>query len=209
MSEYNLNFVDGLIPVVVQDYKSGDVLTLAYMNKEALDLSLKTGYAHYYSRSKNRIRMKGEASGNTQKIIEIQPDCENNSLLLLVDQKGPACHTGNKTCFYRKLGEPQHIKEKIDYSLDFILDLENIINETKKHPRENSYTTELFKSGEENIKKKVGEEAVESVLAQGRDRIIYEVADLMYHLLVYLSYEDIKFSDIVAELSRRNVEKSK
>jgi len=115
----------------------------------------------------------------------------------------------NKTCFYRKLGEPQHIKEKIDYSLDFILDLENIINETKKHPRENSYTTELFKSGEENIKKKVGEEAVESVLAQGRDRIIYEVADLMYHLLVYLSYEDIKFSDIVAELSRRNVEKSK
>ncbi len=204
MSEYNLNFRNGVIPVVVQENENKQVLTLAYMNEEALKKSIETGYAHYYSLSKKRIRMKGEVSGNTQKIVDIYPDCENNSLLIKVEQKGDACHTGNKSCYYRKLGEPAKNVKNIDYSMEILLELEKLIYETRKNPREGSYTTDLFNSGEENIKKKVGEEAVEAILAHGKERIIYETSDLFYHLLVYLSYENIKIQDIMNELSKRH-----
>ena len=201
MLDYNFNF-DGIIPVVVQDYDTKDVLTLGYMNKEAYEKSMETGLMHYYSRSKQRIRMKGETSGNIQKIREVMVDCDGDSLLFQVEQKGSACHLGTKSCF-REIGTPEPVGN-IDYSMEILLDLEELVNRTKNKPRNNSYTTELFNSGEENIRKKVGEEAVETVLAQGRDRIIYETADLMYHLTVYLAYEGIKFSDIMNELSRRN-----
>jgi phosphoribosyl-ATP pyrophosphohydrolase/phosphoribosyl-AMP cyclohydrolase len=201
MLDYNFNF-DGIIPVVVQDYDTKDVLTLGYMNNEAYEKSMETGLMHYYSRSKQRIRMKGETSGNIQKIREVMVDCDGDSLLFQVEQKGSACHLGTKSCF-REIGTPEPVAN-IDYSMEVLLDLEELVNRTKNTPRKNSYTTELFNSGEENIRKKVGEEAVETVLAQGRDRIIYETADLMYHLTVYLAYEGIKFSDIMNELSRRN-----
>ncbi len=204
MSEFNLNFGNGVIPVIVQDSESNQVLTLAYMNESALKKSMETGYAHYYSLSKKRIRMKGEASGNTQKIVDIYPDCENNSLLIKVEQNGDACHTGNKSCFYRKLGEQAKNAKNIDYSMEIMLELEKLIYETKENPREDSYTTYLFNSGEENIKKKVGEEAVEAILAQGKDRIIYETSDLLYHLLVFLSFEKIRIGEIMNELSKRH-----
>ncbi|MCL4452631.1 MAG: bifunctional phosphoribosyl-AMP cyclohydrolase/phosphoribosyl-ATP diphosphatase HisIE [Candidatus Thermoplasmatota archaeon] len=201
MLDYNFDF-DGVIPVVVQDYSTGEVLTLGYMNMEAYRKSIETGLMHYYSRSKDRIRMKGEVSGNIQKIHDVMVDCDGDSLLFMVDQKGSACHLGTRSCF-RKIGTVEQ-GENIDYSMEVLLNLEELVNRTRHNPRPNSYTTELFNSGEENIRKKVGEEAVETVLAQGKERIIYETADLMYHLTVYLAYEGIKFSDIMNELSRRN-----
>ncbi len=202
MSGYDLKFDEnGLIPVIVQDYENNEVLTLGYMNSEAFNRSLETGYVHYYSRSKKRIRMKGEVSGNTQTIKDIMIDCDSDTLLIKVDQKGSACHLGNRSCF-RNLDEKAN-KNYIDYSLEVLLNLENLIYKTKETPRENSYTTYLFNSGEENIRKKVGEEAVETILAKTNDRIIYETSDLLYHLLVYLSYNNIKISDIMNELNKR------
>lgn len=200
MSDYDLKF-EGLMPVVVQDSETKEVLTLAYMDEEAYKKSMETGLMHYYSRSKQRVRMKGEASGNIQEIKDVMIDCDNDSLLFLVKQKGAACHLGTKSCF-REIGTPT-VAGNINYSLEVLLELESLIAKTKNTPRKNSYTTELFESGEENIKKKVGEEAVESILAQGKDRIVYETADLLYHLLVFLSYENIKLSDIMDELSKR------
>ncbi len=200
MLDYDLKF-EGIMPVVVQDSETKEVLTLAYMNEEAYKESLATGLMHYYSRSKKRIRMKGEASGNTQEIKDILIDCDGDSILFLVKQKGAACHLGTKSCF-RGIGTPAST-EKIDYSLEILLELEALIDNTHKNPRKNSYTTGLFESGEENIKKKVGEEAVETILAVGKDRIVYETADLLYHLLVFLSYEKIKLGDIMDELSKR------
>ncbi|WMT52412.1 bifunctional phosphoribosyl-AMP cyclohydrolase/phosphoribosyl-ATP diphosphatase HisIE [Ferroplasma acidiphilum] len=200
MSDYDLKF-EGLMPVVVQDSETKEVLTLAYMDEEAYKKSMETGLMHYYSRSKQRVRMKGEASGNIQEIKDVMIDCDNDSLLFLVKQKGAACHLGTKSCF-REIGTPV-VAGNINYSLEVLLELESLIAKTKNTPRKNSYTTELFESGEENIKKKVGEEAVESILAQGKDRIVYETADLLYHLLVFLSYENIKLSDIMDELSKR------
>ncbi|MCL4349012.1 bifunctional phosphoribosyl-AMP cyclohydrolase/phosphoribosyl-ATP diphosphatase HisIE [Ferroplasma acidiphilum] len=200
MSDYDLKF-EGLMPVVVQDSETKEVLTLAYMDEEAYRKSMETGLMHYYSRSKQRVRMKGEASGNIQEIKDVMIDCDNDSLLFMVKQKGAACHLGTKSCF-REIGTPV-VAGNINYSLEVLLELESLIAKTKNTPRKNSYTTELFESGEENIKKKVGEEAVESILAQGKDRIVYETADLLYHLLVFLSYENIKLSDIMDELSKR------
>ncbi|WP_337860553.1 bifunctional phosphoribosyl-AMP cyclohydrolase/phosphoribosyl-ATP diphosphatase HisIE [Ferroplasma sp.] len=186
---------------MVQEFETKEVLTLGYMNQEAYNKSIETGLMHYYSRSKARIRMKGEASGNIQEIKDVMVDCDNDSLLFLVKQKGSACHLGTKSCF-RELGTAVK-KGDIDYSMEVIIELESLINKRKEEPKTNSYTTELFQSGEENIKKKVGEEAVETILAHGKDRIIYETADLFYHLLVYLSFEGIKLSDIMNELSKR------
>ena len=200
MSDYDLKF-EGLMPVVVQDSETKEVLKLAYMDEEAYRKSMETGLMHYYSRSKQRVRMKGEASGNIQEIKDVMIDCDNDSLLFMVKQKGAACHLGTKSCF-REIGTPV-VAGNINYSLEVLLELESLIAKTKNTPRKNSYTTELFESGEENIKKKVGEEAVESILAQGKDRIVYETADLLYHLLVFLSYENIKLSDIMDELSKR------
>ncbi|AGO60505.1 bifunctional phosphoribosyl-AMP cyclohydrolase/phosphoribosyl-ATP diphosphatase HisIE [Ferroplasma acidarmanus] len=200
MSDYDLKF-EGLMPVVVQDSETKEVLTLAYMDGEAYRKSMETGLMHYYSRSKQRVRMKGEASGNIQEIKDVKIDCDNDSLLFMVKQKGAACHLGTKSCF-REIATPA-VAGNINYSLEVLLELESLIAKTKNTPRKNSYTTELFESGEENIKKKVGEEAVESILAQGKDRIVYETADLLYHLLVFLSYENIKLSDIMDELSKR------
>ncbi|WP_276935401.1 bifunctional phosphoribosyl-AMP cyclohydrolase/phosphoribosyl-ATP diphosphatase HisIE [Ferroplasma acidiphilum] len=200
MSDYDLKF-EGLMPVVVQDSETKEVLTLAYMDEEAYRKSMETGLMHYYSRSKQRVRMKGEASGNIQEIKDVMIDCDNDSLLFMVKQKGAACHLGTKSCF-REIGTPV-VAGNINYSLEVLIELESLIAKTKNTPRKNSYTTELFESGEENIKKKVGEEAVESILAQGKDRIVYETADLLYHLLVFLSYENIKLSDIMDELSKR------
>ena len=192
---------NGTVPVVVQDTK-GEVLTLAYMDREALRRTLETGYAHYYSRSQGRVRMKGEVSGNTQKVREIRVDCDDDALLLIVEQKGPACHTGNYSCFYRKLGEPERILP-MDYSLVILRELEELIRKRKENPVEDSYTSKLFKAGRERIYKKFGEEAVEVLVAETRESLIYETADMLYHLLVLLAYNGVSLGEVMAELRRR------
>ena len=191
-----------IIPIIVQSV-DGEVLTLAYMNEEALRKTLETGYAHYYSRSQKRIRMKGEVSGNVQKVKEIKIDCDNDALLLIVEQVGVACHTGNRSCFYRKLGEPEREVGGIDYSLTVLRELEEVIKQRKENPKEGSYTSKLFKEGKEKIYKKFGEEAVEVLVAEERERIIYETADLLYHLLVLLAYNGISLGEVMKELRRR------
>ncbi|ANF23555.1 bifunctional phosphoribosyl-AMP cyclohydrolase/phosphoribosyl-ATP diphosphatase HisIE [Thermococcus piezophilus] len=193
---------NGIVPVVVQSTE-GDVLTLAYMNREALKKTLETGYAYYYSRSQDRIRMKGEVSGNVQLVKEIRVDCDNDALLLIVEPKGPACHTGNYSCFYRKLGEPERIAEEIDYSLTILRELEELIKQRKEKLLDGSYTSKLFAEGKEKIYKKFGEEAIEVLVAEDRERIIYETADMLYHLLVLLAYNDISLGEIMTELRRR------
>lgn len=192
----------GVVPIVVQDTE-GEVLTLAYTDKEALKRSLETGYAHYYSRSQKRVRMKGEVSGNVQSLKEVRVDCDGDALLFVVEQKGPACHTGNYSCFYRKAIEPEKKVPAPDYSLSVLKELEEVIEQRKKTPMEDSYTARLFSEGKERIYKKFGEESVEVLLAEGREKIVYEVADLLYHLLVLLRYNDIDLGEIMAELKRR------
>ena len=193
---------NGIVPVIVQSTE-GEVLTLAYMNREALKKTLETGYAHYYSKSQRRIRMKGEVSGNVQKVKEIRVDCDNDALLLIVEAHGPACHTGNRSCFYRKLGEPENTVGGVDYSLTILRELEELIKQRKEKPVEGSYTSKLFAEGKEKIYKKFGEEAIEVLVAEGREKIIHETADLLYHLLVLLVHNGISLGEVMKELRRR------
>lgn len=196
---------DGLIPVITQDL-DGTVLTLAYMDEEALELSLETGKAHYYSRSKQRIRMKGEVSGNIQMVEEIDVDCDRDALLMKVDQEGKACHKGHYSCFYRSLDDSKIVEEEIediDYSLNILKELEEVINDRKENPAENSYTSSLFSNGEEEIDKKLGEEVIEVLVANDNESVISESADLLYHLLVKLTQRDIELSEVMKELRRR------
>ncbi len=191
----------GVVPVVVQDTE-GNVLTLAYTDAEALRRTLETGYAHYYSRSQGRVRMKGEVSGNVQVVREVRIDCDNDAILLVVEPRGPACHTGNYSCFYRKLGEPERVLP-MDYSLTILRELEELIRKRREEPVEGSYTSKLFAEGRERIYKKFGEEAVEVLVAESREGIVYETADMLYHLLVLLAYNDIPLGEVMAELRRR------
>ncbi len=191
-----------LIPAVTQD-ENGQVLMLAYMDKEALRKTLETGYAHYYSRSKERIWKKGEVSGNVQKVKGIKKDCDEDALLLKVEQKGEACHTGERSCFYRELDEVKDEIEGIDYSLNILKELEEVVRDRRNNPTDESYTCELFEKGEEEIKKKLGEESVEVLVAKDKENVIYESADLLYHLLVLLRYEGIDLKEVMEELEKR------
>jgi phosphoribosyl-ATP pyrophosphohydrolase/phosphoribosyl-AMP cyclohydrolase len=196
---------DGLVPVIVQNL-DGEVLTLGYMNKEALNKTLQTKLVHYYSRSKNRIRMKGETSGNYQKLNQVYIDCDNDTLLLKVEQVGVACHLGTKSCF-REIEKLNNFQESnIDYSLDILNELKEVIKDRKNNPKDGSYTSYLFKEGKEKIYKKFGEEAVEILVAPTKERIIYETADMIYHLLVLLAYEGIELGEIMQELKKRHKE---
>ena len=206
ISKINWDKNDGVVPVVVQDL-DGQVLTLAYMDEEALKKTIETGYAHYFSRSKGRIRMKGEVSGNVQKVVEIRVDCDDDALLLLVDPKGPACHTGNWSCFYRKLGEPERYVGGLDYSLEILRELEEVIKSRKENPIEGSYTSELFELGKPRIYRKFGEEAIEVITSDSRENLIMETADLIYHLLVLLRYNEVDLKDVMVELRRRRKRK--
>lgn len=203
----NWQKVDGLLPVITQDFKTNEVLMLAYMNEEALNLSLETNFAHYFSRTKERIWKKGESSGHTQAIKEFLLDCDNDTLLLKVEQKGVACHTGRPTCFFQNLKSgqiTQEIKEQIQY--DIIDTLSHIIEERKLEKSQNSYVASLFNKGENTILKKVAEEAAEFCFAskdKDKNEIVYEAADLMFHLLVALSLNDVNFELVKNELKRR------
>ncbi|MCX7942178.1 MAG: bifunctional phosphoribosyl-AMP cyclohydrolase/phosphoribosyl-ATP diphosphatase HisIE [Dictyoglomaceae bacterium] len=191
---------EGLVPVIVQDYKTGKVLMLAYMNESALRKTVETKEAWYWSRKRKELWHKGETSGNIQRVLDLKIDCDGDAILLIVEQKGNACHTGNYSCFYRSINNlPEN----------FLFYLEDIIRERKEKLPENSYTTKLFKEGLEKIMKKVGEESIEVVISginDDKDNLVYEVSDLFYHLLVALIFKNISFRDIIEELIRRHKE---
>ncbi|ACG57550.1 phosphoribosyl-ATP diphosphatase [Hydrogenobaculum sp. Y04AAS1] len=194
----------GLIPVIAQDAFSGEIRMLAYANKEAIKKTIETGYAHYFSRSRNSIWKKGETSGELQEVLEIRLDCDNDTLIYMIKQhKDIACHTGNRNCFFKAFD-----KEKPSLMPFEILPfLERLIKDRISNPVESSYTSKLIKEGLDRIVQKVGEEAIESVIAfknQDKKEIAYELADLIYHILVGIKYSNMSFEDVEFELIRRH-----
>lgn len=195
---------DGLVPAIVQDARTGQVLTLAYMNEEALARTLATGETHFWSRSRQELWHKGATSGNVQRVEEIRLDCDGDALLVRVTPAGPACHTGKESCFFRDLSGAEVQRSAVNS--DVIRRLESIIADRKAHPREGSYTVRLFTAGEKEIAKKVGEEAIEvavAALTESNDRVLYEVADLVYHSLVLLAQKGLTWAEVEGELARR------
>ena len=202
----------GLVPVVVQE-ENGQVLMLAYMNEESLKKTLETGYAHYFSRSRQTLWKKGETSGNVQQIKEISYDCDGDTLLMRVHQTGVACHTGSYSCFSgRTLVSTEEkgiavVPPEPQTSLAKVLnDLYDVIQDRRLNPVEGSYTNYLFEKGQDKILKKVGEEAVETVIAsknQEKKEIVYEMGDLWYHCLVLLAYHNITPEELFNELMKR------
>jgi len=201
--------MNGLIPIITQEEKTNEVLMLGYMNKEALKLTLKTKYAHYFSRSKNRIWKKGESSKHTQKVVDILLDCDNDTILLKVIQEGVACHTGRKSCFFTKLDTNEITEDiKIDTSTTYgIIDtLYHTIQNRKNASLDKSYTVKLLKGDQNSMLKKIVEEASEFCFAikdNNEDEVIYEAADIAYHILVALASKNINPDRIKQELARR------
>lgn len=197
----------GLIPAVIQDVKSGTVLMLAYMNEESLKKTLEEGRTWFYSRSRQELWPKGETSGNIQQVAAIYLDCDADTLLIQVHQTGGACHEGTFSCFSQVLGESE---KAISADWAVLSWLEDVVKKRKEELPAGSYTTYLFEKGLDKILKKVGEEATEVVIAAkgGReDEIIYETADLFYHLLVMLRDREIDLSKIWEELAGRHQQK--
>ncbi|MDN5079844.1 bifunctional phosphoribosyl-AMP cyclohydrolase/phosphoribosyl-ATP diphosphatase HisIE [Aliarcobacter butzleri] len=201
--------MNNLIPVITQDAKTNEVLMLAYMNKEALELTIKTNYAHYFSRSKQRIWKKGESSNHLQEIVEILVDCDNDTLLLKVNQTGVACHTGRKSCFYTNLKTDKIISDvEINTTAAYgVIDtLYHTICERKDEDVSKSYTAKLLKSNQNSMLKKIVEEAGEFTFAvkdDNEEEIIYEAADVAYHVLVALASKNINPDRVKQELARR------
>lgn len=192
----------GLIPAIVTDAVTKEVLTLAYMNKESLKISMERGLTCFYSRSRQALWLKGETSGNYQHIVKITADCDRDALTVLVERDGPACHLGNTSCFIDTIYESD---ERHEFSLEGLYQL---IEGRKTEKKEGSYTTYLFEKGLDKILKKVGEEATEVIIAgkaEDRAETIYEIADLAYHLLVLMIQAGISLEDIHAELASRHV----
>jgi len=198
-----------LLPVIVQDSSNNEVLMMAYMNREALELSLKTKTAHYFSRSKQRIWKKGESSGHTQEIESFFIDCDNDTLLIKVKQNGVACHTGRRSCFFTELesGDVElDVEVNTEAAYGVIDTLYHTIQERKNADPKTSWTAKLLSKGENTILKKVVEEAGEYCFAHkddDEDEMIYEAADLTYHMLVALASKNISPDRIKQELARR------
>ncbi len=199
---------NGLVPVVAQDKDTGDVITLAYANEEAVEKTLETGEAHFYSRSRKELWRKGATSGNTQKVVEVRLDCDGDSLLYRVEPRGPACHTGERTCFFTTLaGDGAGVAaSEADASFGAMVErLAGVIAERHREMPEGSYTASLFERGTGRLAQKVGEEAVEVVIASLKDkRIAEETADLVYHLLVLLEDRGVGIEDVAKVLSDRH-----
>lgn len=196
---FNWN-AEGLLPAITQDFYTKEVLMLAWMSQESLQQTLETGYATYYSRSRRQLWKKGETSGHVQRVCRIRYDCDADSLLLEVEQTGPACHTGSQTCFFETLldtgeaGGEELLKEK------------QVIQARKQQPAEGSYTNYLFSKGLTKITKKVGEEAAEVIiaaLAQSKQELVGETCDLFYHTMVLLEQAGVEPKEIYAELKKR------
>ncbi len=203
---------DGLVSVIAQDYHNKHVRMQAYMNKEALEKTLATNEVHYYSRSRKKIWLKGEESGNFQYLKGLSIDCDGDAILIQIEQKNNiTCHTGNVTCFYQDLEGQDYImlheKNELKESNDDIFDkLSKITHDRKINPKEGSYTNYLFDKGIDKVLKKIGEEASETIIAAkntNKEDVIFEVADLIYHVTVLLEMKDLTWEDIKKELEKR------
>jgi phosphoribosyl-ATP pyrophosphohydrolase/phosphoribosyl-AMP cyclohydrolase len=204
---------DGLLPTIVQEASDGTVLMLAYMNREALDLTLQTGYTHFWSRSRQALWKKGETSGNVQQVLAVQYDCDNDALLVQVHQYNVACHTGQRSCFYRTLTAPAALPTTAEPEVaqlpggsDVLAALYQLILIRRDTGDKTSYVKGLFQRGQDVICKKVAEEAAEVLLASKSDipsAIVYEMADLWFHSLVLLGYHQLHPNEILRELQRR------
>ncbi len=193
---------EGLIPAIVVDAISKEVLTLAYMNKESLQISMEKGLTCFWSRSRKELWLKGETSGNYQHIVSITADCDKDALVVLVEKDGPACHTGSNSCFENTVWESDELHE---FSYEGLMKL---IEGRKIDKKEGSYTTYLFEKGLDKILKKVGEESTEVIIAakaEDRAETIYEIADLAYHTMVLMIEAGISLEDIHRELASRHV----
>ncbi len=192
----------GLIPAVVVDAHSKKVLTLAYMNKESLKISMEKGLTCFYSRSRQELWLKGETSGNYQHIVSITADCDNDALTVVVEKDGPACHKGSDSCFTNTVFESETLKE---FSLDALMEM---LVGRKTDKKEGSYTSYLFEKGIDKILKKVGEESTEVIIAGKADdkkETVYEIADLTYHILVLMIEMGISLEDVRRELASRHI----
>lgn len=193
---------DGLIPAVVVDAYTKKVLTLAYMNKESLKITMEKGLTCFYSRSRNELWLKGETSGNYQHVVSITADCDYDALTVVVEKDGPACHTGTDTCFTNEVYQSEELHE---FTINGLYDL--LVGRKKDKP-EGSYTTYLFEKGTDKILKKVGEECTEVIIAGKADdkkETIYEIADLAYHTMVLMVQMGISVEDIQRELASRHI----
>lgn len=212
----NIRFDEkGLVPAIIQDHASGQVLMLAYMNEESLKKTIASGKTWFYSRSRQRLWMKGEDSGHIQSVKEIRYDCDEDSLLIMVEQTGVACHTGHNSCFYRNIDDTEIEAAHLDPSQVYaagrvgsgiLYELYDVIVDRQQKMPEGSYTTYLFNNGLDKILKKVGEENAEVIIAAKngvKGEVIYETADLIYHLLVLLVEQGVDIAEIFTELKSR------
>lgn len=195
----NIDFskLNGLVPAIIQDIQTNKVLMLGFMNEEALQKTLETGKATFFSRTKNRLWTKGEESGHFLNVVEILPDCDNDTLLIKVNPVGPTCHTGSDTCW----------DETNRNDIQFLSYLQDFIANRKETKPEGSYTTSLFEGGTRKIAQKVGEEAVETIIgamANDDKNFLYEAGDLVYHLIVLLTEKGYRIEDVANELKKRH-----
>ena len=201
-SEFKLNN-DGMVPVIVQDYKTNDVLMLAYMNEEAFNKTIETGMMTYWSRSRNELWLKGETSGNYQYVKSLTADCDKDTILAKVLQIGAACHTGERSCFFNEMMRKEYVQTN---PLKVFEDEYNVILDRKEHPKEGSYTNYLLDKGIDKILKKVGEECTEVIIAAKNpnpEELKYEIADWLYHAMVLMVERGVTWEEITKEISRR------
>ena len=194
---------DGMVPVIVQDYRTDQVLMLAYMNEEAYNKTLSTGKMTYFSRSRNELWIKGETSSHYQYVYSLTADCDLDTILAKVRQIGAACHTGSYSCFFNEIARKDYSEKNPQKVLDSVFD---VIKDRKVNPREGSYTNYLFDKGLDKILKKVGEEATEMVIAAknpNSNEIVYEMSDFLYHMMVLMAEKNVSWEDVTDELSRR------
>ncbi|MCM3786392.1 bifunctional phosphoribosyl-AMP cyclohydrolase/phosphoribosyl-ATP diphosphatase HisIE [Neobacillus mesonae] len=205
----------GLVPAIVQDIDTKEVLMMAYMNKESLEKSIESGETWFWSRSRNELWHKGATSGNVQSIVSMKYDCDGDTLLVLVKPEGPACHTGEYSCFYREVtatGQAEAVSAsqssvEAGSRFDVLAELESVIAEREKERPEGAYTTYLFNKGVDKILKKIGEEASETIIAaknKDNQELKLEVSDLIYHLLVLLEERKLPLDEVMKELSLRH-----
>lgn len=195
--ELDFEKMNGLIPTIIQDNYTQKVLMLGFMNKEAYEKTMETGKVTFFSRTKNRLWTKGEESGNFLHVVSVKADCDNDTLLIMVHPEGPVCHKCTDTCW----------GDKNEQDIMFLKELQDFIDRRRQEMPEKSYTTSLFNSGVNKMAQKVGEEAVETILeaCNGTDeRLIYEGADLLYHLIVLLTYKGYRIEDLARELKERH-----
>lgn len=192
---------DGLIPAIIQDAQTYQVLMLGYMNRQALEQTLEEEKVTFFSRTKQRLWTKGETSGNTLDLVDMQTDCDSDTLIILAHPNGPTCHTGSVSCFSDKNFMPSSGR------LDFLTELEDLIRDRKKKLPEDSYTTYLFSKGIDKITQKVGEEAIETVIEaknSKKKKFVGEVADLIFHLMVLLAEKEVSLKKVVKRLKKRH-----